>query len=227
MRSALRTTAVAVAATTALALAACNGESGDDTGDDPAFTTQSSENSGASQSSESSSTESSSGSAESSATSGPSAASAEPSSTDSAEDGRKRGSGEVDVSVTAPDSGWQNIIKTGQTTYEMTSDYSSQKSATALPAVSWKPDSDAKDCSTVVSYLADDTEIAQYRTTDCSHSSPEGSSSKEYEWLDRSPLPSQGSEIPLTVRVTVESGDGETAEGTADITLRNPNNYRS
>lgn len=227
MRSALRITAIAVAATTTLALTACSDESGEDTDNDPAFTTQSSDPSGSSESSESSSATSSSGPAETSAASETSGASEEPSLTDSAEDGRNRSSGEVEVSVTAPDSGWQNIIKTGQTTYEMTSDYTSQESATALPAVSWKPGSDARDCSTVVSYLAGDTEIAQYRTTDCSHSSPEGSSSKDYEWLDRSPLPSQGSEIPLTVRVTVEPEDGKTAEGTADITLRNPNNYRS
>ncbi|WP_420099697.1 hypothetical protein [Corynebacterium sp.] len=220
MRSALRTTAAAVAAVTALSLTACGDDGGSDDGNDtdPAFTTQPSDMSAA-ETTERSTTGS--GTAETSAAS---ETSGEPSPQQTAADGH---SGDVEVTVTAPDSGWQNIIKTGQTTYEMTSDYASQRSATTLPAVSWKPADTLKDCSTVISYLSEDgTEIAQYRTTDCSSSSPEGSSAKNYEWLDRSPLPSQGSEVPLTVRVTVESGDGETAEGTTVITLRNPNNYR-
>lgn len=223
MRSALRISAAALATTTALALTACGDDSGDGTGtDDPAFTTQESADSstaatGASAGATSSRSADASDSPTTSGSTAPSGSSSEPS-----------GSGSVEVTVTAPESGWQNIIKTGQTSYEMTSDYTRHENAKALPSVSWKPSTTLRDCSTVVSYLTEDgTEIAQYRTTDCSSTSPEGTSSSDYEWLDRSPLPSQGSEIPLTVRVTVESGDGDVSEGTTGITLRNPNNYRS
>lgn len=231
MRSALRSVAVTVAASTALALVACGGDdggTGTDTDDAPSFTTTSPQDE---TTTEETTGETTPFASESGAESGAptdaktSAGSQAPEPSPGTSAGS---SGDVEVSVTAPEKGWGNIIKTGQSTYEMTGDYTSSDSRKNLPSVSWKPQGSPSNCSTVISYLAEDgTEIAQYRTTDCSSSSPEGEQSSSYEWLDRSPLPSQGSEVPLTVRVTVEDGDGETSEGETTITLRNPNNYRN
>lgn len=138
-------------------------------------------------------------------------------------------SDDVEVSVTAPDnSSWSNnpIIKTGQTSYEMTSDYTRYEQNTKLPSVGWSTAEDLQDCSTKVTYTsADGTELAQYRTQDCESSISEGELSDSYEWFDRGPLPTQGQEVDLTIVVEIESGD-DTQKGESTITLRNPNNYR-
>ncbi len=230
-----RTVVMAATLSTAFALTAC----GDDDTDEPApeFTTTETASSSGSETSESETSEASEAS-EASESSGASEASeapdsestgAEPSESEEASAPAGDSSGDIEISVTAPDGTGFNsggIIKTGQTDFEMTGDYTEADYRTDLPSVGWKPKEDLKSCSTRVTYNSEDgTEIAQYRTQDCDASPSEGETSSEYEWLDRSPLPSQGQEAPLVVKVEIESGD-DTYEGETTITLRNPNNYR-
>lgn len=231
-----RTVVMAATLSTAFALTAC----GDDDTDEPApeFTTTETASSSGSETSESETSEASEAS-EASESSGASEASdapdsestgAEPSESEEASASAGDSSGDIEISVTAPEnSNWgssDTIIKTGQSSYEMTQDYTEYDQYTSLPDVGWKPKEDLKSCSTRVTYNSEDgTEIAQYRTQDCDASPSEGESSSEYEWLDRSPLPSQGQEAPLVVKVEIESGN-DTYEGETTITLRNPNNYR-
>ncbi|MGO1948872.1 MAG: hypothetical protein ACTH1D_04515 [Mycobacteriaceae bacterium] len=231
-RAATRTTALAAAVTAALALAACGDDSGDD--NSPTFTapetTETTEAETTGSTTEETSETSAENSLESSAPGSVGAsesASADDEPTEAAASGDS--TGDVEITVTAPeDSGFgkDTIIKTGQTTYEMTGDYPTYDYMEELPAVGWQPNGELQDCSTTVTYSSEDaTEIAQYRTQSCDNSVSEGDSSSDYEWLDRGPLPKQGSEAPITITVEIESG-GDTVEGETTISLRNPNNYR-
>lgn len=225
IRPAARSLAVAAALSTALALTACgdDGDDSTDTGTDPVFTEQET-------AVEQDDTTSASASAAESASE---SADADDDADDDDNDADDKAvepssSGDVEISVTAPDkSSYSNtIIKTGQTTYEMTADYSERDSLTKLPSVGWSPSEELRNCSTKVTYTSEDgTEIAQYRTQDCESSISEGESSDAYEWFDRSPLPAQGQEVDLTIVIEIEADD-DTYEGESTISLRNPNNYR-
>jgi len=93
--------------------------------------------------------------------------------------------------------------------------------------VGWKTGVTTGKCSTLITFSNEANEvIAQKNSRDCESTPDRDDVDKEFEWLNRTVLPTNGTEAPITVRVSVIPDGKEPLLGERTIILRNPNNYR-